>query len=200
MTAHGASEYEAVLAGIVGLCLCAPVLLSAQGAGAPKSLPRTEKGLELLRVELPDGRNWILGTGGIGRPFMVRLLLTNRGTTTLKIWDPRNSEGSQCPGVILIDTQSQQTVLQPPVVSRSGVPSIWTIEPDQVVMIELDLLRLIGKRSVPPGEYRLQGLYQNALSQSFTTTGVWVGLVASDPVLIQVIAPREGSVGGLTTR
>ena len=152
-----------------------------------------QAGLASLRVDLPDGTKWILGNGGIGRPFKARLLLVNRGKESVTIWDYQNSEGAQCPGVILTDEHGKKTILRPPPMLRlAGVPSVITIQADGVIAIELELLRLIGENGLPPGKYRLKAFYENKLANDkvFIKSKVWVGRMESESVEITIVAQK----------
>ena len=160
-------------------------------------------GFAILRTDLPDGTTWILGDGGIGRPFMAWLLLVNEGKQPVTIWDYQNSEGACCPGVILTDEKGKETILRPaPTAQAAGIPSIITIEPHQIVRIELELLRLIGKHGLPPGPYKLKGFYENKLKNDevFIKKAVWVGRIESKPVEFTIVAPKvTGNVGTRTS-
>ncbi len=152
-----------------------------------------QAGLSLLPVDLPDGTTWKLGEGGIGRPFKVRLLLKNESKTPLMIWDYKNSEGAQCPGVILTDEKGKETILRPPPIERSaGVPGVIAIPPSEIIVIELELLRLIGERGLRPGTYKVVGFYDNKLKndRTFIKDDVWVGRSATESVKITIIAPK----------
>jgi sulfatase modifying factor 1 len=152
-----------------------------------------QAGLTVLRANLPDGTKWTLGDGGIGRPFKATLLLVNRGKRPVTIWDYQNSEGAQCPGVILTDEKGKETILRPPPFPRlAGVPTVITIPPTQIIAIELELLRLIGERGLPPGKYRLKAFYENELKNDkvFIKSEVWVGRMESELVEITIVAPK----------
>jgi len=132
-------------------------------------------GLELLRVELPDGDRWLLGERGLGRPFVARLLLTNRGETPLKIWHPDCTEGSAAAGVWLIPGDGKKLILRrKPVERAAGVATAKTIKPNEVVRIDLELLRLIDSKSPAAGTYRVVGVYENDLPRVEQIT-VWSG-------------------------
>jgi hypothetical protein len=175
------------------LLSCIALFLSL-GGGVVAQPPA---GLAILRVDLPDGTKWTLGDGGIGRPFKARLLLVNQGKDPVTIWDYQNSEGAQCPGVMLTDEKGKETILLPPPFPRlAGVPTVITIPPTQIIAIELELLRLIGERGLPPGKYRLKAFYENKLKNDkvFIKSEVWVGRMESEPVEITIVAPKM--VGG----
>jgi hypothetical protein len=160
--------------------------------GADAKVPMANKDLDLLRVDLPDGTTWTLGDKGVGRPFMASLLLCNKGKAAIRIWDPTNSEGSACPRITLTDATGKETVLQKAPIERSaGAPTIWTIEPNQVIKIDLELLRLIGEHSLPAGTYKLRAFYQNTLADSDPIKGVWTGQIASPVQEIKIVAPGK---------
>ncbi|MGE3818398.1 MAG: hypothetical protein AB7I30_03110, partial [Isosphaeraceae bacterium] len=77
-----------------GLGLAVLVLLGvhAERGGAPLN---RSGGLEILKPGLPDGSQWILGPKGIGRPFRVRLTLSNVSDGPIALWDLADSEGSE---------------------------------------------------------------------------------------------------------
>lgn len=160
------------------------------------SVMASQAGLAFLRVDFPDGTAWTLGKGGIGRPFMARLLLVNQGTVPVTIWDYKNSEGAQDPGVILTDKNGKETILRPPPIERAaGVPTVITIQPHQVLPIDLELLRLIGERGLPSGKSSLKGFYENKLKNdgTFIKTPVWLGRIESEPVEITIVVPKLGT-------
>jgi hypothetical protein len=172
---------------VMGGLLIGPHMLAAD-----RKVPMTHKDLELVRVDLPDGKTWTLGAKGVGRPFMARLVLCNRGKAPIRIWDPANSEGSSCPRIVLTDFTGKETILQKAPVERSaGAPTFWTIEPNQVVKIDLELLRLIGEQSLPEGTYKLQGFYENAQGESDPIKGIWTGKIASAVQEIKIVAPGK---------
>jgi hypothetical protein len=173
------------------LCLCTLLLLSLAGVAA--AAEHASAGLTFLRVDLPDGKTWTLGQRGIGRPFMAVLLLSNEGQTPIKLWDHKNSEGAQSPGVILTDAKGQETILRPaPIARAAGFPTVETLQPHGVIGIELELLRLIGQRGLPPGAYKLKGIYENKLKNEtdFIKGEVWTGRIESAPVEIAIVAPK----------
>ncbi len=177
------------------LFACFAIVLLAVTSLAPAAADAPAAGgLNLLKVDLPDGGKWILGEGGVGRPFMATLLLDNPGKTPVTLWDHQNSEGAQCPGVVLTDPKGKQTVLQPPAIARAGgIPTVVTIQPHGVMRIELELLRLIGERGLPPGKYQLRGFYENKLKNDFgfIKAEVWTGWIESEAVTIEIVAPTR---------
>jgi hypothetical protein len=162
-------------------------------AAASDEQPKDEqkRGLKLLRVDFPDGTRWTLGEGGLGRPFMVRLVLTNDGPEPVRIWDPHNSEGASCPRVALTDPQKRETILLPPGIARAaGIPTTVTLKPQEVFVIELDLLRLIDERGLAPGKYQLQGRYENDLKEAgFGIKDVWTGKLSSELQAMEIVRP-----------
>jgi len=166
------------------------VVLFSEAAETEKPMSKSENGLELLRVELPDGQEWALGKGAVGRPFIARLLLINRGDGPLRIWDPLNSEGSQCASVELTDQTGQKTVLRMPALERSaGTPSFVLLEPNEVVKIDNELLRATFETIPPPGSYTLTATYENALERSGPIKNVWTGRLSSPPQKVQIVDP-----------
>ena len=173
-------------------CIAIVIVALTSVAPAARNAPAAA-GLGFLKVDLPAGAKWILGAGGIGRPFEATLLLDNQGKTPVMIWDYKNSEGAQCPGVILTDAKGNKTVLQPPPIARAaGMPTVITIQPHGVIRIELELLRLIGERGLPPGRYQLRGFYENKLKNEFDfiKAEVWTGRLESEAVEIEIVAPK----------
>lgn len=138
-----------------------------------------------LRLILPDGHTWRLAPGGMGRPFIVRFLLINHSGTPVHLWDPDNSEGSQNPSVILTASDGTGVTLTPPPVERSGVATSITIGPDKTFSINLELLRLIGDKSLPPGAYSVKGIYENHLGDRFRD--IWTGRIESDRLSISIV-------------
>jgi hypothetical protein len=168
------------------------IVLYSEAAETEKPMSNSENGLELLRVELPDGQEWALGKGAVGRPFIARLLLINRSDGPLRIWDPLNSEGNQCVSLELTDQTGQKTVLRMPAIERSaGVPTVVLIEPNEVVRIDNELLRANFQAIPRPGSYTLTVTYENMLDSSGPIEGVWTGRLTSPPQQIQVFDPCE---------
>ncbi len=161
------------------------------GLNAVHSADGAEKSLEFVRLDLPDGTNWVLGEGGIGRPFLARLVLANNGRRPIQIWDPAGSEGSVCPLVVLADAQGRETIIRPkPVLRLAGVATARTLAAGDVVVIDLELLRLVDEESPPPpGDYTIRAIYANRLDQAFPITGVWTGTIQSNRQAMKIIAP-----------
>ena len=78
------------------------------------------------------------------------------------------------------------------------MPSVIAIPPTQIVAIELELLRLIGERGLPPGKYRLKAFFENQLKNDkvFIKSEVWVGRMESEPVEITIVAPKVAGGAG----
>ena len=175
------------------LITCLAALCSILVGSALAAEEKPPAGLAFLRADLFDGTTWTLGHGGVGRPFMVSLALVNEGKQTVTIWDYKNSEGAQCPGVVLTDEAGKETVLQPaPIPRLAGIPSVINIGPNDVIRIDLDLLRLIGEHGLPPGRYTLKGFYENKMKNDgiFIKKDVWMGRIESKPVAMTIVAPK----------
>ena len=170
----------------VAISACGIRLLAIAEAG-----PRQEKPVVSIRFELPDGREWIVGDRGIGRPFLARLILVNDSRKPIKFWDPSGSEGSLCPSVVMDDGMGHEVVFRPPPVARAaGVPSTVTIQPSQSLTIDLELLRLVKPKSPPvAGEYTLHAVYESAVSTFPGFQDVWSGKLRSEPLEITVVSP-----------
>ena len=146
--------------------------------------------LSFASLELVDGDCWKLAKGGIGRPFTVRLFLVNRGATPLRLWQTGSAEGDACPVVLLEDAAGCETVLRPPPALRvSSVPHVTTVEPGRLLRIDLDLLRLLGPASPPPGSYRLRAVYENVISRAMGVGGVWTGRLVGEGREITIAVP-----------
>lgn len=170
-------------------CLCLFCLLPIGWAGEMTQHHIDE--LQIFRIGLPDGRQWVLGKDGIGRPFSVRLLLLNRSDETMMIWDPNNTEGASAAGIILTDGKNRQTVLRPVGIERSaGVPTVITIAPDGVFSLDLDLLRLTGQNSLPAGNYSIKGEYRNNVKGEGPFENVWTGRIVSESSEITITSPE----------
>lgn len=186
---------KCIVAAVIGLSFLA---VSLKGVAADRQTPDAGAapaggGLSLVRIDLLDGRQWILGTAmgrhDIGRPFAVRLVLVNRGAVPVTIWDPTNSEGSTAPGVILTDEDGKETVLKARPIERSGVPSVWVIEPNAARTITIDLLRLVPPAGIRPGPYSIRGVFENSHvnNEVFVKGRVWTGRIESPTCAMQVI-------------
>lgn len=185
-------------AGLVAAMSGTPVgsALLAADPKAPGALPAKLPPLDLgLTMRLTDGAKWTLAPGGLGRPCQIDLFLWNKVKEVLTIWDPTNSEGSQCHGVVLTDSNGKATEFRPkPIPRLAGVPSVWQIAVDSSQMISMDLLRLVGEKGLPPGKYQIRAIYENQLANEkvFFPNKVWVGRVESDPTDLEIVAPPAG--------
>ena len=162
------------------------------GADEDEKAPRSLGGLEFLPLDLPDGGTWTLGSRGMGRPFLARLRLSNRSDKPIRLWDPENSEGSRCAFVELTDGHGRRTLLRPPAVERSGTATVVTVPPHGVLKLDLELLRLIGERPLPPGKYALRATYENRLDHVFGMRDIWTGRIAAEAREITVVATPPG--------
>jgi hypothetical protein len=175
---------------IVGCLLALAAHSLADDAGAPQ--PGDPAKLT-LQLQLPDGNAWTLGAGGIGRPFMARLLLINPGQKPVRTWGYSGPEGAQCPSVTLTDEKGRVTTLRPPAEMRlAGVPVPMILQPAEVVPINLELLRLIGEHGLPPGKYKIQAFYENSLKDEppFVTDPIWTGRIQSQATDMTIVAPK----------
>jgi hypothetical protein len=146
--------------------------------------------LGFVSLGFPDGKDWILGKGGLGRPFSVRFVLGNDGEAPIRLWNAKDAEGLRCPSIRLTNTDGKVIVLRPEAPNaRSGVPGSVELAPHQTIAIELDLLRMIGTRSLAPGAYRLQGIYENRVTDTAFVKGLWTGEIRSMTETIRIVAP-----------
>lgn len=163
-------------------------LLAIALAGAPPI--EDPGGLALTSCRLPDGRAWTLGPKGVGRPFMARLTLSNRGDAPIHLWDPKNTEGMACASILLTDAAGDSRRLKPVAAPRAGgVATFLKLDPKQTVTLELELLRLVGEDPLPPGKYVLTPIYENDLGSKPPKPDVWIGKLEGDPLDIEIVEP-----------
>ena len=185
-----------LIAGLGVLGASATNMSADEPVAAAQTAPaRSRNGLTFNGVNLPDGKDWILGTAfgmnDVGRPFDAVLVLSNTGDGPLTLWDACNSEGATAPGVIITDEKGKETVLKAlPIERAGGVPSVWTLKPHEVRTIRLELLRLVPSTGIPPGTYKLRGVYANSLRNegSFIKGEVWTGLIESPSVNFNIVS------------
>ena len=185
-----------LIAGLGVLGASATNMSADEPVAAAQTAPaRSRNGLTFNGVNLPDGKDWILGTAfgmnDVGRPFDAVLVLSNTGDGPLTLWDAYNSEGATAPGVIITDENGKETVLKALPIERSaGVPSVWTLKPHEVRTIRIELLRLVPSTGIPPGPYKLRGVYANSLRNdgSFIKGEVWTGLIESPSVNFNIVS------------
>ncbi len=152
---------------------------------------RGPSALTVLDVGLFDGDSWTLGKKAIGRPFLVQLVLTNEGDAPISLWDPKNTEGRTCPFVVLTDAAGKETILKPRVIPRAGgAPTVVSLEPTRVLVLDLELLRMVGPESLPPGKYTLSAFYENRLESVPPFPKVWTGKIRGKPRTITIVAPE----------
>ena len=155
---------------------------------APSAMP---PGLVVSIVGLPDGTTWTLGRKAVGRPFLVQILLANEGDGPIRLWDPKSTEGMGCPSVVLTDSAGKATVLKPvPMPRAGGVPTFVTLDPGKTLILELELLRLVGPMSLAPGRYTLTAIYQNRFESSGQVANVWTGKIQGELKRITVVLPE----------
>ena len=185
-----------LIAGLGVLGASATNMSADEPVAAAQTAPASSlNGLTFNGVNLPDGKDWILGTAfgmnDVGRPFDAVLVLSNTGDGPLTLWDAYNSEGATAPGVIITDENGKETVLKALPIERSaGVPSVWTLKPHEVRTIRIELLRLVPSTGIPPGPYKLRGVYANSLRNdgSFIKGEVWTGLIESPSVTFNIVS------------
>ena len=190
-----------LIAGLGVLGASATNMSADEPVAAAQTAPASSlNGLTFNGVNLPDGKDWILGTAfgmnDVGRPFDAVLVLSNTGDGPLTLWDAYNSEGATASGVIITDEKGKETVLKALPIERSaGVPSVWTLKPHEVRTIRIELLRLVPSTGIPPGTYKLRGVYANNLrNDGFFIKGevwkgdVWTGLIESPSVNFNVVS------------
>jgi hypothetical protein len=148
-----------------------------------------EPTLEIVGTAVPDGTNWTLGDGGIGRPFSVRIVLGNRSKTPVRIWRPDSPDGSHLAWVTLSDSEGHETKLEWPAIPRFGLPSSLSVEPNGTAVYNLELLRAQGITDLKPGTYRLVAHYANTTAADGQSQGVWTGEIASQPLVIKIQRP-----------
>ncbi len=154
-------------------------------------LPQRPAGPTILSLRLPDGDEWTLGPRAIGRPFLARITLTNEGDAPIVLWDPDNSEGSACASVTLTDEAGRSTVLRPrPMRRAGGGPTVVSVPPSRVLIYDLELLRLVGPESLPPGRYTVTPSYENDRKSSPPMPEVWTGKVQGEPQAIRIVLPE----------
>jgi len=182
------------------------VVGGVQGEEIP-SVPKVSGGLTLLRVQLQDGQEWILGSAlgrkDVGRPFAVALILANTGASPVAIWDPTNSEGATAPGIILADAKGGEIAMKAkPIARAAGIPSVWTLKTNEVRTVTLDLLRLVPNGGIRAGSYSVRGVFENRLAndKTFIKSPVWMGRIESDAVSITITGFRPIAYGGTAVK
>jgi len=175
------------LVGVVGLLVSVP-----PRPGAEEPTVKSEKSGLAIELQLPDGHDWVLDKGGLGRPFLARLVLVNWGPESIRVWTPEVGEGRLCPSVSLTNRLSGHLVVLRPRLSPvpDGIASFSTIKPGEVKSIELELLRLIGECSPPEGIYMTTAHYISTIDRSGTLVkGVWTGSIKSGVEEVRIVAP-----------
>src|SRR5437867_1206142 len=82
--------------------LLAGCALAVFTRAASADLPSTQPSdLRITQLTFPDGLTWLLDDHGLGRPFLVRVTLSNPSDHPVKLWPSTSTEGSQCCQIIL---------------------------------------------------------------------------------------------------
>jgi hypothetical protein len=123
---------------------------------------------------------------GSGRPASVKAYLLNTATRGLDLWDPKNSEGSVCPSLVVRINGGLSVALHPRGIERSGMPSIVHLQPGESLAIELRLEDLVPDSPIPPGHYEAEFVYRNKLPGRGRFHDVWTGEVRSRPFSLDV--------------
>jgi hypothetical protein len=184
-------QFVSTAAGLVAALPAVKSVLAADPK-APAPLPPNVPRELSLEMRLVDGAKWTLAPGGLGRPCQIDLFVWNKIQEVVSIWDPTNSEGSQCPGVLLTNADGKSFEFRPKAIPRlAGVPSVWAIDVNGARVISFDLLRLVGEKGLPPGTYKIRGFYENKLANDkvFFPEKVWTGRIESESTALDIVAP-----------
>ena len=92
---------------------------------------------------------------------------------------------------MLVDGHGRKTELKPRGSARSaGIPSARTLKPSEVVVIELELLRLVDVISPPPpDDYTITAEYVASPSEDPEFKDLWIGTIRSQPLAMRIVAP-----------
>jgi hypothetical protein len=131
--------------------------------------------LAIGRVVLTDGPVWKAAAS----EFRMEAVLENRGSHPLTLWDPKNSEGSVCPAILLRAADGHTITLRPLGIERSGVPTVVSLAPGQTLRIMLDLVKMQAGMPLVQGTYQAQFIYRNRLSSAGPHRNVWTGEIQS---------------------
>ena len=149
----------------------------------------TDHGLTIIGFRvLNEGRAWGIAAKGKAESLRLEFALRNVGTEPLPVWDPRNSEGSASPRVVLTAADGRQAVLVPVPVERSGIPSAVTLSAaGGELPVVLDLAQMTGTEDLTPGIWRGRLIYANRQPASGPVKRVWMGEVSSVEFELQVV-------------
>lgn len=131
--------------------------------------------LAIDSVLLPDGSLWKISHP----PFRVDVVLKNQTDRPLTLWDPKNTEGSVCPMLLLRAADGHTTTLRPLGIERSGVPTVVTLAPGGTLRLALDLAAMHADTPVAQGKYQGRVIYRNQLSSAGPHRNVWTGEIQS---------------------
>jgi hypothetical protein len=158
--------------------LLAPLLLAMQfGSGD----------LSISRVALPDGSIWMQDASGSGRKLGLDVFLKNNTGRTFDVWDPKNSEGSICPSLVLTAQDGHKVTLRPLGFERSGVPSVEHLAAGETLRVSLNLADLRPDGPLNPGVYQAEVFYRNARADAGPYHGVWTGEIHSIAFELRVV-------------
>ena len=158
--------------------LLAPLLLAMQfGSGD----------LSISRVALPDGSVWMQDVSGSGRKLGLDIFLKNNTGRTFDVWDPKNSEGSVCPSLVLTAQDGHRVTLRPLGVERSGVPTVVHLAAGEILHIPLNLADMLSDGPLSPGVYRAEVVYRNTRTDAGPYHGVWTGEIRSSAFELRVV-------------
>ena len=148
-----------------------------------QSLDRIEAGLELnvrtapTRVSLRPGA-----------PFRIGVRLNNRSSRWVRLWDPKNTEGSMC---LFGEIKSKSGQMYPleslPIARAAGVPTSIQLPAKGHVDLVADFAWSFEMLKLRPGNYDLTIIYRNSMQASGPVRGVWVGALRSKPLAIELI-------------
>jgi len=169
-----------------------PVLVGMACAGGSDVTVKTPapSPLAIVGISTPDGEQWVLGERGVGRPFGVRVVLANQGSSDLRVWRPDSADGVGLVEVLLTDTHGHSTVLRWAAKPRFGRPAPMLLKPHETAVYSVELLRASGIDGLQPGDYRLTAQYRVPASEDARSMGVWTGEVTSDTLNIRIVRPE----------
>jgi hypothetical protein len=138
--------------------------------------------LAIDSVSLPGGSLWKIASPA----FRVDVVLKNQTDRPLTLWDPKNTEGSVCPVVLLRAADGHTFTLRPLGIERSGVPTVVTVAPGGTVRLTLDLAKMHADTPLTQGKYQARAIYRNQLGSAGPHRNVWTGEIQSAPFELTV--------------